>query len=180
MSRIGKNPIAIPSGVTITVHGREVEVKGSKGALRRVFNEDIKVEVTDGQVIVTIARKSKRATALWGTVAAHIRNMILGVTKGYEKKLEIEGIGYKAKLEGKGIVFALGFSHPVNFPQPEGIIFQIEKNLITVSGLDKELVGETAAKIRALKKPEPYKGKGIHYLGEVIRRKAGKKAAAAA
>ncbi|MBI5742673.1 MAG: 50S ribosomal protein L6 [Candidatus Niyogibacteria bacterium] len=180
MSRIGKNPIVIPSGVIVAVGGRNVEVKGPKGSLHRVFHEDIKVEVSGSEVLVTIARKSKRAAALWGTVAAHIRNMIEGVTKGYEKKLEIEGIGYKAKLEGKGIVFALGFSHPVNFAQPEGITFLIEKNVITVSGLDKDQVGQTAAEIRALKKPEPYKGKGIHYLGEVVRRKAGKKAAAAA
>ena len=180
MSRIGKNPITIPTGVTIVVTGHQMEVKGPKGSLGRHFHEDMKVVVDGDQAIVTIARKSKRASALWGTTAAHIRNMILGVTKGYEKKLEIEGIGYKAKLDGKGIVFALGFSHPVNFPQPEGITFQIEKNMITVSGLDKDIVGQTAADIRALKKPEPYKGKGIHYLGEVIKRKAGKKAAAAA
>lgn len=180
MSRIGKNPINVPAGVTVTVSGNDVEVKGPKGSLKRHFHEDIKVEAANGEVAVTIARKSKRSPALWGTVAAHIKNMIVGVTKGYEKKLEIEGIGYKVKADGKTLVFALGFSHPVNFTQPEGIVFQVEKNLISVSGIDKDLVGETAAKIRALKKPEPYKGKGIHYLGEIIRRKAGKKASASA
>jgi large subunit ribosomal protein L6 len=180
MSRLGKNPIEIPAGVTVHIAGREVEVKGPKGSLKRIFNEDIKTEIVDGKVIVSIARKSKRSSALWGSVAAHVKNMIEGVMNGYVKKLEMEGIGYKAKLEGKGIVFALGFSHPVNFPQPEGITFLIEKNVITVSGIDKDIVGQTAAEIRGLKKPEPYKGKGIHYVGEVIRRKAGKKAATAA
>jgi len=130
----------------------------------------------NGTLVVVPVAETKRTPALWGLTRAIVAHSVEGVSKGFEKKLEIEGIGYRVNLDGKDFVFALGFSHLVRFPAPAGIEFKVEKNVITVSGFDKELVGETAAKIRALKKPEPYKGKGIHYQGEVVRRKAGKKA----
>ena len=180
MSRIGKKPITIPSGVTITVEDGMVQVKGPKGNLSRQFRDDINIAVKDNEVVCSVRKDSKLAFILWGTYASHIKNMMEGVTNGFEKKLEIEGIGYKAKEENGKLILNLGFSHPVEVAAPAGIKFTVVKNLITVSGIDKELVGEMAAKIRAHKKPDPYKGKGIHYLGEIIRRKAGKKAAASA
>ncbi|MEK7647044.1 MAG: 50S ribosomal protein L6 [Patescibacteria group bacterium] len=180
MSRIGKKPISIPSGVTVAVEDGMVQVKGPKGNMSRQFRDDINIAVKDNEVVCSVRKDSKLAFTLWGTYASHIQNMIEGVTQGFVKKLEIEGIGYKAKEENGKLILNLGFSHPVEVLAPEGIKFTVEKNLITVSGIDKELVGEMAAKIRAHKKPDPYKGKGIHYLGEIIRRKAGKKAAASA
>ncbi|MBI5045662.1 MAG: 50S ribosomal protein L6 [Candidatus Niyogibacteria bacterium] len=180
MSRIGKKPITIPSGVTVAVEDGMVRVKGPKGNLSRQFKDDINIAVADKEVVCSVRKDSKLSFILWGTYASHIKNMIEGVANGFEKKLEIEGIGYKAKEENGKLILNLGFSHPVEVAAPAGIKFTVVKNLITVSGIDKELVGEMAAKIRAHKKPDPYKGKGIHYLGEVIRRKAGKKAAASA
>lgn len=178
VSRIGKNPIGIPAGVTVKVDGNTVTVKGSKGELARDFRDDIEITAEKDQVVCRIRKQTKMAVSLWGTCAAHIRNMIHGVTKGYSKKLAIVGIGYKARVEGSKLILNLGFSHPVEIESPAGIAFQVEKNNITVSGVDKETVGEIAARIHALKKPEPYKGKGIYYEGEVARRKAGKKATA--
>lgn len=180
MSRIGKKPIPIPSGVTVTIQGNLVMVKGPKGELKRDIHHDIALEMKDDTVLLNPRRETKQTSALWGLSRTLVANMVEGVTKGFEKKLEIEGIGYRVALEGDTLVFQLGFSHPVRFKAPEGISFKVEKNTITVSGTHKESVGETTAKIRSLKPPEPYKGKGIRYKGEVVRRKAGKKATASA
>ena len=180
MSRIGKKPIPIPTGVTVAIEGLSVSIKGAKGEIVRDIRPEIKAEVIDHQLVLTPKIVTKLTPAYWGLTRALLAHAVLGVSRGFEKKLELEGISYRVSMEGHDLVFALGFSHPVRFPAPAGIEFKIEKNLITVSGFSKELVGETAAKIRALKKPEPYKGKGIHYQGEVIRRKAGKKASTGA
>lgn len=176
MSRVGKKPIEIPAGVEVSIEKNEVSVKGPKGELKAKINPEIKIEQKDNQLIVTPVEKTKTSNAFWGLSRSLVFNMIEGVTKGYEKKLEIQGVGYRASLEGEDLVLLVGFSHPVKIKKPEGIKFEIEKNIITVSGIDKELVGQIAAKIRSVKKPEPYKGKGIRYLGEEVRRKAGKKA----
>lgn len=179
MSRIGKKPIIIPKAVTVSKNGSLLTVKGEKGELARTLVPEIDVEIAEGVLTVKPVGASRKTPALWGLYRALIQGMVEGVTKGFEKRLEIEGVGYRAALEGKDLKFALGFSHPVMFPAPEGISFAVEKNAVIVKGINKELVGEIAAKIRGLKKPEPYKGKGIRYAGEVIRRKAGKKATAA-
>ncbi len=180
MSRIGKKIIAIPAGVTVHVADRVVSIKGQKGELHRAIHADMALETKEGSIAIAPREaSSKKAAALWGMSRTVIANMVAGVTNGFEKVLEFEGIGYRANLEGAALVLQLGFSHPVRFEAPKGITFSVVKNTITISGIDKELVGETAARIRALKKPEPYKGKGIRYRGEVIRRKAGKKAATA-
>lgn len=180
MSRVGKKPIPIPPNVTVAVTGTSVSIKGPKGELKRVLPPDIKAEAKDGALVMVPVRETKKTAALWGLARSLVANMVEGVTAGFAKKLEFEGIGFRANLEGDTIVFSLGFSHPVRFKAPEGISLKVEKNTITVSGIDKELVGQTAAAIRNLKKPEPYKGKGIRYQGEIIRRKAGKKAVASA
>lgn len=180
MSRIGKKPISIPPTVSATVTGNVVFVKGPKGELGREVHPDIHVEVRDGTIVVMPGRETKKTPALWGLTRSLIANMVEGVTSGYEKKLEFEGIGYRAQVEGDTLVMQLGFTHPVRIKAPERISFTVEKNTITVSGIDKELVGRVAAALRSAKPPEPYKGKGIRYKGEVIRRKAGKKAVAAA
>lgn len=180
MSRIGKKPILIPQGVDVKIDGRDVSVKGPKGELQMKVPFDIKAEIKDGQISVTALKESKSASALWGTIRVLISNMIEGVTKGYEKKLEVQGVGYKANLEGENLVMSLGFSHPVKFEREKDISFSVAKNIITISGPDKERVGQLAAKIRAKKPPEPYKGKGIRYVGEYVRRKAGKKVVASA
>jgi large subunit ribosomal protein L6 len=179
MSRIGKQLIAVPAGVEIKISGGDIVMHGPKGELRMYVPREIAVTAQDKIIAVTLARDTKDSRKLWGTIRALIANMIEGVTKGFEKKLEIEGVGFKAALMGKNLELALGFSHPVKVEAPADITFKVEKNTITISGISKELVGRIAANIRALKKPEPYKGKGIHYMGEVIRRKAGKKATTA-
>jgi large subunit ribosomal protein L6 len=180
MSRIGKKPILVPSGATVTVSGNLVTLKGPKGELKGELHPDVAAEVKGSEIVISPKRKAKRVFALWGLMRSLVANMVEGVTSGFEKKLEFEGIGFRANVEGSVLVFQLGFSHPVRFEAPEGIKFAVEKNTITVSGIDKWLVGETTARIRALKPPEPYKGKGIRHQGEVIRRKAGKKAVASA
>ena len=176
MSKIGKQPITIPEGVSVKVDGDLVMVKGTKGELQRQLTREIKAEVNGNEVLVSVAKQTKRSRALWGLSRMLIANMVEGVKNGYEKKLEIEGVGYKVALQGNNLVLNLGFSHPVDFKAMPGIAFKVEKNTITVAGIDKEIVGQTAANIRKIRKPEPYKGKGIHYMGEVIKRKAGKKA----
>lgn len=176
MSRIGKKPILIPEGVEVKIEENKLMVQGPKGQLSKDLRPEIKVEVKDKNIIILPKEETKLAKALWGTTRAIIANMIKGVTEGYEKKLEIEGLGFKAQLSGENLILSLGFSHPVEVRAPSGIKFLVEKNIITVSGIDKELVGQTAASIRKLKLPEPYKGKGIKYLGERVRRKMGKKA----
>lgn len=175
MSRIGKKPILIPQGVEVKIEGRRVTVKGPKGTLTREFRPEVRIEAQEGRILV-----SSENSAFWGLTRTLIQNQILGVTQGYEKKLEIHGVGYRASREGEDLVLNVGFSHPVKIKKPEGIEFSVEKNIITVSGIDKELVGQVAARIRQVRPPEPYKGKGIRYQGESVRKKAGKKAAVSA
>lgn len=176
MSKIGKKPIDIPSNVTVVVGDRnKVTVKGPKGELAAAFDTNILIEIKDQQVIVNPKRDIKKLYAFWGLTRNLIFNMIEGVSKGYEKKLELQGVGYKVALKGEDLDLALGFSHPVLFKAPEGIKFTIEKNIVTITGIDKQLVGQVAADVRKLRKPEPYKGKGIRYVGENVRRKSGKK-----
>jgi len=175
MSRVGKKPILIPPGVEIKTEGQRIVVKGPKGEIQREVRPEIKIEVKEGKIIFSPQQETKKTNAFWGLTRALIFNMVKGVTDGYEKKLQIEGVGYRAGLEGDSLVLKLGFSHPVKVKQPEGIKFLVEKNIVSVSGIDKELVGQLAAKIRKVSPPEPYKGTGIRYFGEVVRRKAGKK-----
>lgn len=180
MSRIGKKPIIIPEKTEINVEGEKITVKGPLGEISRDFKDDIEIKIEDNVITLTPRRNSKPVVSLWGTYGSHLQNMIDGVTKGFEKKLVVEGVGFKVQLEGNKIVFGLGFSHPVNIDIPDGIKVEIEKNTISIKGVDKEEVGSFSAKIRDLKKPEPYKGKGIRYENEVVRRKEGKKAATTA
>jgi len=179
MSRIGKQPILIPENVEIKIDGQLIMVKGPKGDLKWELPEEIALEIKEGQIILSPKKQTKKAIALWGTSRSLVFNLVQGVTQGFEKKLEIEGVGYRAELQGKKLILHLGYSHPVEIEAPEGIEFQVDKNIITVKGIDKQLVGQVAAQIRSKRKPEPYKGKGIRYLGEEIRRKAGKKAVGA-
>lgn len=178
MSRIGKKPILIPNDVQVTVQGNYVAVKGPKGDLALDIHPIIEATVENNAVVFSPKRVSKKSKALWGLYRALVANMVVGVTNGFEKKLIFEGIGFRVQPEGdRALVMQLGFSHPVRFEAPQGVSVSVQKNVISVSGIHKEAVGNTAAKIRALKPPEPYKGKGIRYEDEVIRRKAGKKAA---
>lgn len=179
MSKIGKQSIEIPAGVTVSVEGENVIVSGPQGRLERTIRPEVKVAVKGTVVKVLPARETKKTAALWGLTRALIFNMISGAVKKFEKKLEISGIGFNASVQGKDVVLNVGFTHPVKIPIPEGIEIKVEKNIITIVGHDKELVGYMAATIRSKKKPEPYKGKGIYYVGEKIRRKAGKKLASA-
>lgn len=178
MSRVGQKEIVVPENVTLSMGENGVlVVKGPLGELSRDFSKGPVTVVVDGNnVSVTPQGESVKARALWGTYASHVQNMITGVSAGFEKKLEIEGVGFKWALKGSDIEMSVGFSHPVIKAVPEGLTVEIEKNTMTVKGFDKELVGSFAADVRAIKKPEPYKGKGIRYAGEVIRRKQGKKA----
>jgi large subunit ribosomal protein L6 len=174
MSRVGKKPIAIPKGVEIKLEDRTLTVKGPKGTLSRSIHPKVNVQVQDQEVTVTIDGASKDLKSLHGLHRALIANMVTGVTKGFERGLEIVGVGFKADLSGRTAVLNVGFSHPVSFPLPEGIDAKIEKTRISLAGIDKELLGLTASKLRDIKSPEPYKGKGIKYAEEYIRRKAGK------
>jgi large subunit ribosomal protein L6 len=176
MSRIGKLPISVPSGVDVSIDGRTVTVKGPKGTLSHTVIEPITVERGDDGVIeLKRPDDERRSKAMHGLSRTLVNNLVVGVTAGYEKKLEIHGVGYRVALKGSTLEFALGFSHPVAIPAPEGITFAVETpTRFSVSGIDKQLVGETAANIRKLRKPDPYKGKGVRYSGEVIRRKVGK------
>lgn len=177
MSRIGKREITIPAGTDVSVAAGALTVKGKGGTLTRDIHPAISIAVADGSVSVAPAQKTRLARALWGTYAAHVRNMIAGVNTPFAKKLQVEGIGYRVELSGKSLKLAVGFSHPVMVEIPEGITVAVEKNIITISGADKDKVGQFAANVREIKKPEPYKGKGIRYEGEVIRMKQGKKVA---
>lgn len=180
MSRIGKLPIAIPEGVKIDLEGTHLTVTGPKGTLSYKFRSAIKVEVVGESLIVSVKKMTKESAGYFGLTRTLIANMIHGVTEGFEKKLEFHGVGYRATMEGRDLVMHMGFSHPIKYVPREGIEVKVEKNIITVLGIDKQLVGQTAAEIREFKKPEPYKGKGIKYEGERIKRKAGKAAAKAA
>lgn len=180
MSRIAKQPIPVPAGVTANIEAGELVVKGPLGELKRRFRDDVKIELTAEGIVVAPAHGSILANALSGTYASHIRNMVEGVTKGYEKKLLIEGVGYRYAVNGDKVKLDLGFSHPVEVAIPAGVKVVVEKSQMTIAGFDKEVVGGFAAKIRSLKRVEPYKGKGIRYIDEVVRRKQGKKAGATA
>jgi len=176
MSRIGKKPIEIPDGVEVEIKGQKIRIKGPKGEISREILPEIKIVQEGKKILLSPKSKTKRAKAFWGLSRALLANFVKGVKTGFEKKLEIKGVGYQAKMEGNDLVLQLGFSHPVKIRAPEGIKLSVEKNVISVSGIDKELVGQIAAKIRKIRPPEPYKGKGVRYLGEEIRKKAGKKA----
>jgi large subunit ribosomal protein L6 len=177
MSRIGKEPITIPSGVEVTMDGPRVRVKGPKGTLEQVLHADMRIVVDDGAITVERPSDERLHRSLHGLTRTLVANMVTGVTQGYEKRLEIVGVGYRAALKGNDLELALGFSHPVKFSAPEGIEFEVPApNRVTVRGIDKQLVGEMAAEIRKARKPEPYKGKGIRYEGEYVRKKAGKAA----
>ncbi len=177
MSRLAKTPVDILEGVTVTVNGDTVNVKGPKGELTKTFRPEVTVEVKDNTLVISKNEDNVFARSLWGTVGSHVRNMMVGVTKGFEKKLILEGVGFKSAVAGTTLDLALGFSHPVKIEIPEGLTVTADKNVISISGIDKESVGQFSAYVRALKKPEPYKGKGFRYDDEVIRRKQGKKSA---
>ena len=179
MSHIGKKGIQIPDKVDVKLNGNVLSVKGPLGEMTRLIQDDVEVKIADKAVAVSL-RKGAPNKAVWGTFASHISNMIKGVTAGFEKKLIIEGIGFKAMLEGTKLSLNIGFSHPGKIEKTKGGKVFIEKNLITINGYDKEIIGQFSANVRAFKKPEPYKGTGIRYEKEIIRRKAGKKAATAA
>lgn len=174
MSRIGRLPITVPSGVDVTIDGATVSVKGPKGELNHEVPNPIEVSLEEGTLTVSRPNDERESRSLHGLTRTLIDNMIVGVTNGYEKQLEVVGTGYRVLAKGSDLEFALGYSHPVPVKAPEGIAFKVEGNKVTVSGIDKQRVGETAANIRKLRKPDPYKGKGVRYAGEVIRRKAGK------
>lgn len=177
MSRLAKRPIAIPPKAEVSVSGSTLTVKGAKGTLQKPVHRFISIEVGKDGVQVSRKVENLESQALVGTYASHVRNMLAGVTTGFTKRLLVEGVGYKWDVQGKTLNLALGFSHPVKVAIPEGLTVTVDKGALVIAGFDKELVGQFAANIRALKKPEPYKGKGIRYEGEVIRRKQGKKAA---
>ena len=179
MSRIGKRPIPIGKDVEVKMNGDVITVKGPKGVLQRRIHKKIEVEINDENLLLTVGDNHRETRALHGLFGALILNMITGVTKGFERALEIVGVGYRAELKGRTAIFNLGYSNPIHFELPDGIDANVEKDKILLMGIDKELLGRTAAKIRSLRKPEPYKGKGIKYAGEMIRRKAGKAGAAA-
>ena len=178
MSRIGQAPITIPSGVDVTIEGRMVKVKGPKGELTRMVPATISVQQVDGQLLVARPDDERDNRALHGLTRSLVNNMVIGVTDGFRKQLEIDGVGYRAEAQGaESIRLALGFSHPVIVKAPEGVTFEVPvPTQVVVAGIDKEVVGQVAADIRSIRKPEPYKGKGVRYAGEVVRRKAGKAA----
>ncbi|MGI6103119.1 MAG: 50S ribosomal protein L6 [Patescibacteria group bacterium] len=180
MSRIGKRPIHVPADVTVTVDGKDLIAKGPKGELRLALPPYAVVEQADSVITVTTSGGGKRAKAFHGLSTRLIANVVTGVSNGYTKSLEINGVGYRAAMQGKTLVLNVGYSHPVNFDVPEGIEITVQKNVITVTGIDKQLVGQVATNIRRVRPPEPYKGKGIRYSDEIVQRKAGKAAKAGA
>lgn len=176
MSRIGKKPVPLPKGVTASVEGRTVKVKGPKGELSVKLVDEVDVSVDASSVTITPRKEMERAAAMWGLSRTLVNNLVVGVTQGFTSKLEIQGVGYRAAVQGKNLNLQLGFSHDVAYPIPNGISITAEKpTMLTVTGIDKQLVGQVAAEIRAYRKPEPYKGKGVRYEGEYVRRKEGKK-----
>jgi large subunit ribosomal protein L6 len=175
MSRIGKRPVVVPKGITVTQNGQTLSVKGPKGELVRTFHPEIQIAIQGDQVLVTRPSDEPKHKALHGLTRSLLQNMVDGVAKGFLKVLEIQGVGYKAEAKPTGLQLALGFSHPVHYKAPAGIKFTVDNNtIVKIEGPDKEMVGQVAAEIRNLRKPEPYKGKGVRYQGEVVRRKAGK------
>jgi large subunit ribosomal protein L6 len=179
MSKIGKKPITLPSGVDLKVNGTEVSAKGPKGELKRTISGVVDIKVADGKVMVALKNPTKQDFPFWGLERALVNNMIKGVSEGFEETLELNGVGYKAIPKGTDLELFLGYSHPILFKTPAGITFKVEKNVIKINGIDKELVGYVAAQIRKMKVPDPYKVHGVKYADEVIKTKAGKKAAAA-
>jgi large subunit ribosomal protein L6 len=176
MSRVGKKPVLVPSGVTANVEGQTVKVKGPKGAVQLVLHDDVEAKLEKDKLQVNPRYETKRARALWGTSRALVSNVMTGVSKGFERKLEITGVGYRATVQGKNLQLALGYSHDVVYPIPEGIqIMTTKPTEITITGIDRQKVGQVAAEIRGFRPPEPYKGKGVRYAGEYIFRKEGKK-----
>ena len=176
MSRIGKKAVAIPSGVTVTIDGQTVTVKGPKGQLAWTVAEEIEVKQEGGEIQLSKRDDTTRAQAMWGLSRTLVNNMVEGVTNGYERTLELVGVGYRAQMKGQALSMQLGFSHDVDIKPPEGISFVVPKQTeVKIAGIDKQLVGETAARIRRIRPPEPYKGKGVRYQGETVRRKEGKK-----
>lgn len=180
MSKIGKLPIKIPANVSIEINGEKVTVTGPKGVLVVINNNLIKIENSDGVLTLLSDKESKFAKSVWGTIRVLVNNAVIGVVEGWSKQLELVGTGYRAEIQGTTLVLTVGYSHPVKIEAVEGIIYRVEKNIITVEGINKETVGQMAAKIRMVRPPEPYKGKGIKYITEVIRRKVGKAAKTAA
>jgi large subunit ribosomal protein L6 len=175
MSRVGKMPVKLPSGVEVKIDGPKLQIKGPKGSLQRVLNPLVSVSVADGQMLVKPVDDSLKARGMWGLYRTLLQNMVRGVSQGFKRVLEINGVGYRAEATGKALKLTLGFSHPVEFPLPAGVAAAVEKNtVITLTGIDNEVLGQTAATIRAFRPPEPYKGKGIKYAEETIRRKVGK------
>jgi large subunit ribosomal protein L6 len=174
MSRIGKMPVEIPQGVTVSIEGNIVKVASSKGELEQIVSPNLQVETKDNQVIITKTVDDLYTSGLYGLTRTLIYNMVKGVSEGFKKQLEINGIGYRAAVSGNKLTLNLGYSHPIDYVTPEGIQVNVEKNVITISGIDKQKVGQVAAEIRSFRKPEPYKGKGVKYMDETIRRKAGK------
>lgn len=179
MSNIGKQPISIESGVTVVRDGRNVTVTGTKGVLSWTVPVGIDVEIADTKIVVKKKSEAKYLEKFYGLTRSLLSNMVLGVSKGFDKKLELSGVGYRAKVDGHDLVLNLGFSHPVKIAAPENVTFKVEENIITVSGIDKQIVGDVASRIRKVRPPDPYKAKGIKYEGEKIRRKAGKAVKAA-
>lgn len=177
MSRLGKLPIELSEGTQAKIEHDFIVIKGPKGELQEKLHQLVKIDISEKEIKVTVVNPgNKKEKALWGLYRSLIKNMAVGVTEGYEKKLEINGVGYRAAVSGKKLTLDVGFSHPVDFNLPDGIDVKVEGNIITISGIDKQLVGDTAAQIRKIRKPEPYKGRGIKYVDEVIRRKVGKTA----
>jgi large subunit ribosomal protein L6 len=179
MSRVGKKSITVPDAVETKISGQNISVKGPKGTLDFSFHWDVEVKIEGKEIQVSVKKITKQTKALWGLTRVLIANMIEGVTKGFEKQLELQGVGFRMAVQGKKLNMALGFSHPVEVEIPDGLEAKIEKNILTISGIDKQKVGQFAAAVRSLKKVEPYKGKGFRYVGEIVRKKAGKKAAGA-
>jgi large subunit ribosomal protein L6 len=176
VSRIGRLPVAVPAGVQVDVNGNEINIKGPKGEMKRQFPQTVDIKLEGGQVVVTRTSEAPSVRAMHGTTRALINNMVTGVSTGFTKVLEVEGVGYRVEMDGKNAVLYVGYSHPVTIEPPAGISFEVDTKTrqLKVVGFDVELVGQTAADIRKVRPPEPYKGKGIHYLGERVRRKAGK------
>ena len=175
MSRIGKQPISIPAGVKVEVNGTHIKVTGKKGTLERDLRPEMRIKVEDNQIVCEPLGTSKQVMAFWGLTRSLLNNMVLGVSEGFTRVLNVEGVGYRASVSGSTLTLNVCYSNPVNFPLPAGITGEVGKdNAITLQGIDKELIGQTAARIRAVRKPEPYKGKGIRYAGEYVARKVGK------